>query len=81
MAQHEQYLAVALAALTVLILGCWNPEALQKKNSTGQPSGHPNYLWLALFAFLVGALCCWGQNQQKRGGFNGSSGLGLGLDL
>jgi hypothetical protein len=68
MAQHEQYLAVALAALTVLILGCWNPKALQSRKSDGvTPSGYPSYLWLALFAFLVGALYCWGQQQQRRG--------------
>ncbi len=71
MAQHEQYLAVALAALTVLILGCWNPVGLQSKNGSngqGSPSGKPSYLWLALFAFLVGALCVWSQQQQRRGG-------------
>lgn len=71
MAQHEQYLAVAFAALTVLLLGCWNPKALQSKKSDGvTPSGYPSYLWLALFAFLVGALCCYCQQQQRRGGMS-----------
>ncbi len=79
MAQHEQYLAVALAALTVLILGCWNPVGLQAKDSNGAAKGYPSYMWLTLFAFLVGALCVWGQQQQRRNGLAGlSSGLNLG---
>ena len=79
MVQHEQYLAVALAALTVLILGCWNPVALQSKNgSGGSPSGKPSYMWLAFFAFLVGALTVWGQQQQRR---RGLAGVGSGLNL
>ena len=68
MARHEQYLAVALAALTVLILGYWNPKALQARNANGDAMGYPNYLWLALFAFLAGVLCCWLQYQQRGGG-------------
>ncbi len=66
MAQHEQYLAVALAAFTVLILAYWNPEGLQSRNSDGSRTGKPSYVWLALLAFLVGALCVWGQQQQRR---------------
>lgn len=53
---YEHYLPVVLAALTVLILGCWNPKALQVRDSQGNPTGSPSYLWLALFALLVGAL-------------------------
>ena len=68
MAQHEQYLAVALAALTVLILACWNPEGLQSKDNG--KSGKPSYVWLALLSFLVGALCVWVQQQQRRGGLD-----------
>jgi len=68
MDQHEHYLAVALAALTVLILGCWNPKSLQARNAKGDALGYPSYLWLALFAFLVGALYCWCQQQKRRGG-------------
>lgn len=71
MAQHEQYLAVALAALAVLILGCWNPKGLQAKDTNGNAKGYPNYLWVALIAFLVGALCCYGQQQNRRGGLGG----------
>jgi len=71
MAQHEHYLAVAIAALTVLILGCWNPVGLQARDKGGKALGYPNYLWLALFAFLAGALCCYGQQQQRRGGMGG----------
>ena len=54
--QYEHYLPIVLAALTVLILGCWNPQGLQAKNANGSASGYPNYLWLALLALLVGAL-------------------------
>ncbi len=65
MPQHEQYLAVALAALTVLILGCWNPEGLQSKKN-GSRIGQPSYLWLAFFAFLVGSLCVLGNSQKGK---------------
>ena len=71
MAHHEQYLAIALTALTVLILGCWNPKALQARNPSGNALGYPNYLWLAFFAFIVGSLYCWFQHQQRRGVMNG----------
>ena len=68
MVQHERYLAVAFAALTVFILGMWNPKCLQnKKQVTSAVEGHPNYLLLALLAFMVGALCVWSQHQQKSG--------------
>lgn len=62
--EYEHYLPVVLAALTVLILGCWNPQALQAQNSQGKPSGYPSYLWLSLFAFLVGILAVWLYNQK-----------------
>ena len=52
----EDYLPVVVTALTVLVLGCWNPKALQAKQG-GRPTGQPSYLWLALLAFVVGVLC------------------------
>ena len=65
MHKTEHYLPVVLSALAVLILGCWNPDALQSQDSQGKASGYPNYLWLALFAFLVGVLAVWAYNQKK----------------
>ena len=57
--RYEHYIPVVLAALAVLILGCWNPRALQTRNHAGQPSGYPSYLWLSLCALLVGVLAVW----------------------
>lgn len=51
----DYYLPVVIAALSVLILGCWNPRALQTTQN-GQPTGNPNYMWLALISLLVGLL-------------------------
>lgn len=55
---YDHYLPVVVAALTVLILGCWNPRALQTMQN-GQPTGNPSYMWLALFALLAGLLSCY----------------------
>jgi hypothetical protein len=63
--KHEHYLPVVLAALTVLILGCWNPKSLQAQESKGKPSGYPSYMWLSLFALLVGVLAVWMYNEKK----------------
>ena len=52
---YEQYISVVLAALAVIILGCWNPPALQVQHG-GKPSGHPSYRWLAFAALLVGLM-------------------------
>ncbi len=54
----DHYLPVIVAALTVLILGCWNPKPLQAVQN-GQPSGHPSYMWLALLSLLAGLLSCY----------------------
>lgn len=64
----EHYLPVVLAALTVLLLGCWNPKALQesKEEQARHASGAPSYKWLALFALLVGMLAVWCYNQDKQ---------------
>ena len=67
MPQHEHYLPIVLAALAVLIVGCWNPIGLRAKDPSGTVSQQPSYMWLALFAFIVGALTVWGY-QQKKGG-------------
>lgn len=56
MTKVEDYLPVVLAVLTVLILGCWNPTALQTKDENGNATGCPSYMWLALFALIVGCL-------------------------
>lgn len=56
--ESQLCMPVIVAAITVLILGCWNPQALQHKKD-GRPTGCPSYLWLALFALLAGLLCCW----------------------
>lgn len=63
---YESYLPVVLAALTVLVLGCLNPPALQVRDANGNPNGCPNYLWLALFALVVGALVCFLQCNMKK---------------
>jgi hypothetical protein len=55
---HNMYLAVILSALTVLVLGCWNPTPLQTVQH-GKPTGQPNYMWLALLSLLVGLLTCY----------------------
>lgn len=51
----DLYLPVVIAALSILIVGCWNPRELQTVQN-GQPTGQPNYMWLALIALLVGLL-------------------------
>ena len=61
----DHYLPVALSALTVLILGCWNPDAIQLKDNNGEETGRPNYMWLALLSLLVGMLCVWFCTQKK----------------
>ena len=66
MHQYEHYLPVVLSALTVLILGCWNPKSLQIRDAKGAPSGYPSYLWLSLVAFIVGLLAVWLYNQNKK---------------
>ena len=63
---YDHYLPVVIAALTVLILGCWNPRALQQVQN-GQPNGCPNYMWLALFALLAGLLSCYLMKSGKGG--------------
>ncbi|HMP31579.1 MAG TPA: hypothetical protein PKD85_18395 [Saprospiraceae bacterium] len=55
---YDHYLPILISALTVLIIGCWNPEALQSRKN-GMPSGHPSYMMLALFALLAGLLSCY----------------------
>ena len=61
---YEHYLPVVLAALTVLVLGCWNPVMLQSKVG-GSASGHPSYMWLALISLLVGVVAVWMYNNKK----------------
>lgn len=61
---YDQYLPILIAALTILILGCWNPEALQA-HKDGVPTGHPSYMMLALFALLSGLLSCYLMHGKK----------------
>jgi len=53
---YRRYLPVVIAALTVLILGFWNPKALQAKNHGGR---RPSYLWLSLAALIAGIIVVW----------------------
>lgn len=55
MTMHEHYLPVVVAALTVLLLGAWNPPMLQHLDH-GKPTGHPSYLWLSVLALLFGGV-------------------------
>jgi hypothetical protein len=57
----DKYLGVILAALTLIVLGCWNPQSLQVQQN-GKASGCPNYLWLALIALVVGIATVYLQN-------------------
>jgi hypothetical protein len=63
---YDHYLSIVLSALTVLILGCWNPVMLQVTRN-GVPTGYPNYMWLALFALLVGLISCYLISMNKKG--------------
>jgi len=62
MKKYENYLAIVISALTVLILGWWNPTLLQSRTSLNSPSGYPNYLWLSLAVLIVGAFIIWWLN-------------------
>ena len=63
---YDQYLPILIAALTILIIGCWNPEALQARKD-GMPTGHPSYMMLSLFALLAGLISAY-LMQGKKGG-------------
>lgn len=52
---YECYLPVIISALVVILLGWWNPVALQTTQN-GRPTGNPNFLWLALGALLGGVI-------------------------
>lgn len=54
----DHYLPIVIAALTVLILGCWNPTVLQVHQG-GKPTGHPSYMWLSLVSLVAGLLSCY----------------------
>lgn len=64
---YDLCLPVLVSALTVLILGCWNPEHLQVRKH-GKANGCPNYLWLALISLLAGLLAAYCQDSMKHGG-------------
>jgi hypothetical protein len=55
---YDHYLPIVIAALVILLLGCWNPKALQMKQN-GRPTGCPNSMWLALAALLSGIASCY----------------------
>jgi hypothetical protein len=65
--KYEHYLPVVLAALTVLLLGCWNPKFIRetKEEEAKHAGANPSYKWLSLFALLVGMLAVWCYNQDK----------------
>lgn len=54
----DHYIAVVIAALTVLVLGCWNPLMLQARQN-GKPTGHPSYMWLSMAALVAGLASCY----------------------
>lgn len=56
---HDHYLPVILSALTVVVLGCMNPQIFQKRTADGQPDGSPNYVWLSVVSLVVGLLACY----------------------
>ena len=65
---YEHYLPVVLAALTVILLGCWNPKFMredQAERAKHALLGGPSYKWLAFFALVVGMLAVWCYNQDK----------------
>ena len=66
MTMHEHYLPVVVAALTVLLLGAWNPPMLQKMDKSGHPTGHPSYLWMSLLALLFGGVAVAVFNKSAR---------------
>lgn len=70
--KHEHYLPVVLAALTVLLLGCWNPKFLRetKEEQAKHANGAPSYKWLALFALLAGILAVYCYNSGKHSGYS-----------
>lgn len=63
---YDHYLPIILAALAILIVGCWNPRGLQSVHA-GQPSGHPSYLWLSLISLIVGLVSCYALQAGKGG--------------
>lgn len=63
---NEHYLPIIFVALVVLVLGAWNPTALQAKTSAGKPSGYPDYKWLAALSALGGLLTVWAYRVTSR---------------
>lgn len=53
--KHKAYIPVLVAALAVLLVGCWNPKTLQSKTPHGIPSGYPSWLWLGVIALVAGS--------------------------
>lgn len=64
MKMSERALPVILSALSVVVIGCWNPVALQSKTHEGQPSGHSSYFFIAVIALLVGLLVAYFTNEE-----------------
>jgi hypothetical protein len=60
----EHYLPVILAALTIVLIGVWNPKCFRAKPDD-VAKGVPSYKWLALLSLLVGVLTVWCYNQSK----------------
>ncbi len=73
----DHYYPIIVAALTVLILGCWNPVALQAVQN-GKPSGHPSYMWLSFMSLIAGLLTCY--LMHPGGGRRRSPGSMIGLE-
>jgi len=62
--KFDIYIPVILTALVVLVLGAWNPSAIQVKRG-GKPSGYPSYLWLALIGLAIGLIAMWWMLKRK----------------
>lgn len=51
---YHKLVPIAVSALTVLILGMWNPVFMQKKMN-GKSLGYSDPIWLALSALVTGS--------------------------
>lgn len=63
---YEHYLPVVMGALTVFLLGMWNPkfirESADEQAKRVKEGGAPSSFWLAVFALIVGMMAVWFYN-------------------
>ena len=65
---YNKYLPLVVSALTVLVLGMWNPALLQKRVA-GRPSGVSDPKWLALAGLGAGVGSCLLVHQSKKNSY------------